>query len=869
VALVVDDLTAWLVALLADAGRKKLTMLVLGTDQQRALRHAAVAAVERTAEQLAPADGKQGERLAMVVGEVFREPTTDAAVARQATLLEALQAGIASKLAVLDDPDVTGTGQSSAELLGLPGGVLAEALAGHLIQEIMVRGSRGGPLVPLADQLNHDVTHLQGQRLEGMLAQLVGQVTALAPAAGVDAPRKPVRLSRPADAVRVRDAKPRQLGVHAAIQVEGIAGELPVYVPRDIDVKLRAVLATGGQRGCFVLLIGSSSVGKTRTMHEAVLAVLPDWWLVHPDPGNSDLAQALAAARFPRTVIWLDELQRYLRSGHGLTAGTARSLLQSGTVLAATMWPDEYGTRIVPPQPGQSDQNASAREVLELAEVFGLAGEFTPAEQARAQELAISDGRLGAALSVSDGGLTQVLAAGPQLVHRWEQAPPYAKAVITAAVDARRLGVTTPLPNDLLAQAVPGYLTQAQRAAAPADWLQHALAYATTPLHGAASALTPVAGEELMGQTEGYVAADYLQHGRRARRTACPPLTLWESCLTHLVNAGDLLAVGDAARDRFLLGLAERFYRAADSAPEAVERLSELISEQGRYVEAEQVLRAAIERDNPYAAVRLGCLLMDLDQASEAEQLLRVALAEGKHGARRALAILLERQERFEEAAAVLREGIAAQDPDSPQRLGFLLMRELHQPDEAERVLRAAMAARQPGVAVPLAFLLRDQGRYEEAEQTLRDGIAAGDPYARFRLAEQLQQLGRSDEAERTCRDGIAAGDEIVRLSLDWLLREQGRLDEAEQAWQEGIINGERDAPRYLAELLQDQGRFEEAERMLRDGIAAGHGLASYHLTEFLKAMGRTDEAERLRRHGLDIDGTIAGPGEEPGFARP
>ena len=198
---VVDDLGAWLVGLLADAGRKKLTTLVLGTDQERALRQAAEAAVERTAEQLAPSDGGQAEQLAMAVGEVFRDPAPDAAaLAGQATLLEALQAGIAGKLAVLDDPDITGTGQSSAELLGVPGGVLAETLAGHLVREIMVRGSPGGPLAPLADQLNHDVTHLQGQRLEGMLAQLVGQVMALAQAgSGPKAPRKPVRLApRPA-----------------------------------------------------------------------------------------------------------------------------------------------------------------------------------------------------------------------------------------------------------------------------------------------------------------------------------------------------------------------------------------------------------------------------------------------------------------------------------------------------------------------------------------------------------------------------------------------------------------------------------------------------------------------------------------------
>ena len=80
-------------------------------------------------------------------------------------------------------------------------------------------------------------------------------------------------LARPAGAVRVRDARPRLLGVHAAIQVEEkVPGELPVYVPRDIDDGLRAGLAADAQRGGFVLLVGGSSVGKTRCAFEAVTA---------------------------------------------------------------------------------------------------------------------------------------------------------------------------------------------------------------------------------------------------------------------------------------------------------------------------------------------------------------------------------------------------------------------------------------------------------------------------------------------------------------------------------------------------------------------------------------------------------------------
>jgi hypothetical protein len=194
VVFVADALGGWLVGLLADAGRKKLVTLVLGTDQQRALRPAVKAAVEATAAQLAPSD-EQAERLAMTVGEVFRD-APKVTLARRKTLLEALQAGIAARLAVLDDPDATGTGQSSMELLGIPAGALAETLAGHLVHEITVGGAQGGPLTPLANQLNQDMTHLQGQRLEGMLAQVVSLVTALARSGGdPQVPRKPVRLA--------------------------------------------------------------------------------------------------------------------------------------------------------------------------------------------------------------------------------------------------------------------------------------------------------------------------------------------------------------------------------------------------------------------------------------------------------------------------------------------------------------------------------------------------------------------------------------------------------------------------------------------------------------------------------------------------
>jgi hypothetical protein len=401
VVFVADDLGAWLVGLLADAGRKKLTALVLGGDQERALRKAAVAAVQDTAAEMS-SSAEQAGQLAMVISEVFRVPGPDAPLAGSVTMLEGLQAGIARQLAVLDDVGRTGTGQSSAEVLGVPGAVLAEKLTGCLVREIMFRGSGGGPLAPLADQLNHDLTHLQGLRVEGMLAWLAAlAIATTAPSAGAGGQARDAEAARPAGAVRVSEADPRRLGVHAAISVHGVPDDvLPEYVPRDIDTAasgFRAQVATAADRGGFVLLVGGSSVGKTRCAVEAVKALLPEWWLVHP-AGPAEVA-ALAQAPYPRMVVWLDELQRYLDGEHGLTGGVVRALLGAPhpAVIISTIWPDRYAAYTTVPAPGGPDpcarerwcwtwprSSASARSSARLSEAGPVAPPGVTAAEDRA-----------------------------------------------------------------------------------------------------------------------------------------------------------------------------------------------------------------------------------------------------------------------------------------------------------------------------------------------------------------------------------------------------------------------------------------------------------------------------------------------------
>jgi tetratricopeptide (TPR) repeat protein len=242
VVLVVDDLVGWLVGRLADAGYKKLTTLLRGSEQERALRQAARAAVEETAGELHPADGERAERLATVISQLFREPAPAGQVAGRLTLLEALQAGIAGQVAVLGDAGRPGAGQRAADLLGVPAGALAAKLTGHLVQQILLRGSGGGPLTPLASQLNHDLTHLQGQRVEGLLAQLVSQVQ--------DAMAQPETAIRPARlAAAATRTLPRDIASFTGRQ-------------RELEQLVEAAAGAGGVVGIHAIG-GMAGVGKT------------------------------------------------------------------------------------------------------------------------------------------------------------------------------------------------------------------------------------------------------------------------------------------------------------------------------------------------------------------------------------------------------------------------------------------------------------------------------------------------------------------------------------------------------------------------------------------------------------------------------
>lgn len=121
----------------------RLATFLLGDEQERAVRAAAAAAIRFTVESFYPGGERPAEHLAMVVDQVFAVPEPVASAVGQSTLLDALRAGIAAQLAPLDDAELTGTGKSSTELLGVLGVDVAEQLARQLVQEIIGRRARG------------------------------------------------------------------------------------------------------------------------------------------------------------------------------------------------------------------------------------------------------------------------------------------------------------------------------------------------------------------------------------------------------------------------------------------------------------------------------------------------------------------------------------------------------------------------------------------------------------------------------------------------------------------------------------------------------------------------------------------------------
>ncbi|MFF5966296.1 tetratricopeptide repeat protein [Streptomyces collinus] len=631
--------------------------------------------------------------------------------------------------------------------------------------------------------------------------------------------------------VRVRDADAIRLGVHRPIRVTGAESTaLPAYVPRDLDTRdgdgVRPIITAAARDGGFVLLVGGSSVGKTRSLYEAIRALLPDWWLLHPaDAGTvAPMLDQLPG----RLVIWLDELQNHVSGTHQLTAATVRDLLArpEPVVLVGTLWPHYYDAWTATPASATGDErNRAERELLKLAETVHVSAVLSPAERGRAVALAESDGRLRLALDSQDFGLTQVIAGAPQLVHRWENADPYARAVMTAAVDATLTGVQSPVPEGLLRSAAPGYCGPAQRAGAPDGWFEEALRYATGPLLGATSALVPVSDGPGMGRPDGYRVADYvLHHTGRAQRAALPPEAFWQACAEHLTDRADVVRTGAAAAARQRLTAAVPLLRKAVEAGSvpAMRELGELYRRSGEAAGAQEMADRLTASSDPDAA-----LYRTILAGWDFEEL--VGLAEA--GNQYAVGHLIEYgHPRL--AISLLLDDLDPDDLWSWYRLAQLF----HDEDENERAIPILEMLHQrelPDALLFLAELHKEEGNIERLYELTEDGYFD----AACCLADLLHDKGRTDEGIEMLWDFVDQGNGDVDFMLAHLLAKTGDVD----TLLERAAEGHADAVREVARLLRDRGDVERAVAVLTSYADEGSYLGG-DLAELLRVTGRLEE---------------------------
>jgi hypothetical protein len=237
------------------------------------------------------------------------------------------------------------------------------------------------------------------------------------------------------------------------------------YIPRHkADTELDDAIAmafesTRAGDGQFVLVLGPSKAGKSRTALEAVCRIDGALLLAPRQDRLAMVAESPppAGARGP-VVLWLDDLERYLSGPGRLTQQLLQRLRRAypNLLTMATMTTRQYMDLVEPtlPSPGSDDD---PREVVERARTVSLEVHLTPEERARAQELyPREDFRRGPGEQfVVAWAHDRLYCLGPQASsERW--------AVIQAAIDWRRAGIARPIPRSALRELahyyLPGYL---------------------------------------------------------------------------------------------------------------------------------------------------------------------------------------------------------------------------------------------------------------------------------------------------------------------------------------------------------------------------------------------------------------------------
>ncbi|MGQ4464686.1 hypothetical protein ACN6LC_003797 [Streptomyces violaceoruber] len=626
---------------------------------------------------------------------------------------------------------------------------------------------------------------------------------------------------------------------------------LPGYVPRPHDrILAQAVREAGEGHSRMLVLVGTSSTGKTRACWEAVQALAEKGWrLWHPfDPTRAEAALDDLHRVRPRTVIWLNEAQHYFgdpRAGERIAAAVHGLLVQPerGPVLAlGTLWPEYAAQYAALPTPDGPDPHSRVRELL-TGRTLTVPEAFDPPALAAANGLAeAGDHLLADALNraSADGRLTQDLAGAPELLQRYQSGTPAAKAVLEAAMDARRLDVGLHLPQAFLTDAALDYLSDIDHDQLTDDWAEAAFAELAHLVHGKQAPLrrvNPRPQRRLPGApplaalpqpTAGPVfrLADYLeQHGRATRRRLCPPASLWQAAYTHLTDVDDLLNLAEAARFRYrnqwALHLRNQAHTRGPKLAEQAESPSSIVM--------------APENEGPGE--------LSTDEMKEIEGLISQVVDTAET---RAFRLAQEHQRAGDLEAADLLLAQAA-DGGHPEALFSLARRREATGNDsaAEALYQRAVRAGYTVALVALGWIHESSGDLVTAEAHYQRASDAGIPDGRLNLARMREQAGDRNAAEALAQEAADAGDTSVLTALARIREQAGDTETADALAVQAAEAGNTSALIAVARMREASGNQDTAEILYRR-------VANYG--------GLWDFLQERWPHGLNPDGTPTQP---------
>ncbi|MFF3469058.1 tetratricopeptide repeat protein [Streptomyces sp. NPDC002619] len=720
------------------------------------------------------------------------------------------------------------------------------------------------PSKDMINQIIGDPTEL------GKQADVVALVTALTQMTGGEGEQAGLRaaalwtevkltepLGRP-----IADVDPYDLEVHHAITMQGADG-LPDYVERAHDRELRRLVdeaAAGESR--LVMLVGTSSTGKTRACYEAVQHLPEGWRLWHPiNPERAQAALADLERVGPKTVVWLNEAHRYLldaQHGEAITAGL-RTLLadtsRAPVLVLGTIWPGAgfFDDLRKHPQAGTLVADRSLH----------VPAAFEPSVVDRLRQS--TDPRLvAAAHSAPANMITQYLAAAFELKDVYETATPGARALLDAAIDARRLGHPVNLPLPFLETAAEGYLTEPEWQLLPGNWLEQALSQLTESVRGVPGPLHRP--KRPRGSTEApigsaYQLADFLEdHGRATRHLARVPAEFWQAAERHCGNDAARNLAQEALK-RGLMKTACCLWASGSQYRDAV-----LILERaGRRDEAMAWCEREAAVGNAEALTAKGGTLARAGRVDEAIDCYKRAVDAGDTGAIEWIATRLSDTGHLDEALEWYERAADAGDVHALVEAAHCLNGTHHRRglpprvtdrlDEALAWYERAAAAGHTDAFLYAAADLWGAGRTEEALDWCERAASAGATDMLGWGASQLAWAGRLDEASAWCTRAADKGDtENLREAAD-AFAHRGRAEDAVTWYERAADNGDIEAQDGLTERLTDavgglDGALAWCERKASAGGTYALRVGAIQLTHADRLDKALEWAERAAASG-------------------